>query len=135
MQIINITNYKDEGLKTKVLLFSIILLCSVTLLFAGDYSLVRTTVDYPAVKVMADDDIKEYFVDLGFDEQNLDWLDLEIFQIPWQVREEIDSLIAANIADIEDLVQTAIEVRVVPNSGREGYLQLGSYEWRTGGSD
>ena len=84
---------------------------------------------------MADDDIKEYFVDLGFDEQNLDWLDLEIFQIPWQVREEIDSLIAANIADIEDLVQTAIEVRVVPNSGREGYLQFGSYKWRTGGSD
>ena len=117
-------------MRAKMLLVTMIFLSVTAVLFANHATIVRTTVEYPPVKVLADEDIKTFFEDLGLDTANLEYLDLEIYQIPWQAREEIDGLIMENMADLEELVELALEERVVPNSGRVGYMTIGSFKWR-----
>ena len=113
-------------MRVKMLLTAIIFLCGTATLFANHAEIVRSTVEYPLVKVLADDDIQTLFTDLGLDEENLGFLDWSMHQIPWDVRAEIDSLISENIDDVEDLVHTAMKARVVPESGRQGFIMIGS---------
>ena len=117
-------------MKAKTLLVTIIFLSAAAALFADHATIIRSTVEYPPLKVLADEDIKTFFVDAGLESDHLQYLDLEIQQIPWQVRQEIDTYILDNIWELEELIEEALENRVVPNSGRVGYITIGSFRWR-----
>lgn len=92
-------------------------------------ALERTTVEYPPVEVLATEDIKTFFTDQGLDDDDLIFLGLQVEQIPWDVRETIDAIVEENIDDVETLVQDALDTRAGEDTGREGFLTLGSYRW------
>ena len=81
------------------------------------------------VRVYPSEDIATFLTDLGLDEASVVYLSWNTSQIPWDVRNEIDTYITENRFDIESLVKDSLEDRLVPNDSRTAYMEIGSSRW------
>ena len=113
------------NIKRTILTFAF---AGLAMMIGAESTLVSGQVDV-VVRVYPGEDIETFFSDLGLDEASLDYLSWNTSQIPWDVKEEIDTFVAENRSDIESLVQESLEDRLVPGDSRTAFMEIGSNRW------
>lgn len=113
------------NLKRTILTFAFV---GLAMMLAADSTLVSSQVN-AVVRVYPSEDIETLFTDLGLEEDYIEYLSWNGSQIPWDVKADIDTLVAENRSDFESLVQEAIEDLLVLGDSRTAFMEIGSNRW------